>query len=77
MLMPYFIYKISERPIRTLHKLELHEKYRDASIRLKVLRSEMPAEASYNIKMFFAETELHAEDMLNEVREVQPELGDD
>ncbi len=75
--MPYFIYKISERPIRTLHKLEQHEKYRDASNRVKVLRSEMSGDETFNIKMFFAETELHAEDLLNEVREAQPELGDD
>ncbi len=75
--MPYFIYKISERPIRTLHKLEQHEKYRDASSRVKALRGEMSVDATYSIKMFFAETELHAEDMLNEVREIQPELGDD
>lgn len=75
--MPYFIYKISERPIRTLHKLEQYDKYRDASASVKVLRSEMSEGASYSIKMFFAETELHAEDMLNEVREVPPALGDD
>jgi hypothetical protein len=75
--MPYYIYKISERPVRILHKLEHHEKYRDASNRLKVLRAEMPESATYSIRMLFAETELHAEDLLNEVREAQPELGDD
>ncbi|OGT20795.1 MAG: hypothetical protein A2342_03700 [Gallionellales bacterium RIFOXYB12_FULL_54_9] len=75
--MPYFIYKISDRPIRMLHKLEQFEKYREASSCVKLLRSEMAESATYSIKMFFAENELHAEDMLNEVREVQPELGDD
>jgi hypothetical protein len=75
--MPYYIYKISERPIRMLQKLEQHENYRDASTRVKALRSELPDEVTYIIKMFFAGTEFEAEDMLNQVREVAPELADD
>lgn len=75
--MPYFIYKITERPIRMLQKLEQHQKYRDASTRVKALRSELPDDVKYVIKMFFAETEFDAEDMLNQVREAAPELADD
>ena len=75
--MPYYIYKITERPVRMLQKLEQHQKYRDASARVKELRSELPEDVKYVIKMFFAETELDAEDMLNQVREAAPELADD
>ncbi len=74
--MPYFIYKVSERPIRRLEKLEQHDAYRDASARAKQLRSELPADAPYAIKMIFAETELHAEDLLNQVREPAPGSDD-
>ena len=65
--MHYFIYRITRRPIRQLAKLEQHESYREASARVKLLRSELPD----------AETELHAEDLLNQVREASPEPGDD
>jgi len=75
--MPYFVYKITERPIRLLEKLEQHDAYRDASARAKQLRSEQAADAGSVIKVMFAESELHAEDLLNEVREAAPELGDD
>ncbi len=74
--MPYYIYKITEQPIRKLEKLEQHDAYRDASSRAKHLRSELPA-GSGIIKVIFAENELHAEDLLNEVRQPAPELGDD
>ena len=75
--MPYYIYKITERPVRMLKKLEEHPKYRDASVRVKALRGELADESQYVVKMFFAETELDAEDMLNQVREAAPELADD
>jgi hypothetical protein len=75
--MPYFIYSITERPIKMLEKIEQHENYRDASARVKLLRAEL-TEGSYAlIKMIHAETELHAEDLLNEIREPEPVLGDD
>jgi len=75
--MPYFVYKIFEKPIRHLEKLEHHEAYREASSRAKQLRGELAPDASCTIKVMFAETELHAEDLLNQVREAAPELGDD
>lgn len=74
--MPYFVYKISERPIRRLEKLEQHEAYRDASASAKRLRSELPQDAAYRIKVIFGETELHAEDALNQVREPDPQPDD-
>jgi hypothetical protein len=75
--MPYFVYKIIEKPIRQLEKLEQHDAFRDASNRAKQLRSELPGDAAYTIKVIFAETELHAEDLLNQIREAAPNPQDD
>jgi hypothetical protein len=75
--MPYFIYRITERPIRMLEKIEQHDSYRDASSRAKQLRAEESEGTHGVIKMIHAETELHAEDLLNEVRDPAPVLGDD
>lgn len=75
--MPYFIYRIDARPIRMLEKLEEHETYRDASARVKQLRAVQAEGSTALIKMIHAEFELHAEDLLNEVRMAAPVLGDD
>lgn len=75
--MPYFVYKIFELPIRRLQKLEQHETFREASDRAKRLRGEMASDASCVIKVMFAETELHAEDLLNQVRQPVPNPQDD
>ena len=75
--MPYFVYKITEFPIRRLEKLEQHDAYRDASQRAKELRNALPGDSKSTVKVIFAETELHAEDLLSQVREAAPELGDD
>lgn len=75
--MPYYIYKITERPIRMLEKLEQQETYRQASTRVKQLRDQLAEESTAIIKMIHAESELDAEDLLNQVREAAPELGDD
>lgn len=75
--MRYFIYQITERPIRQLEKLEEYEKYGVASARIKQIRAELPEGSTKIIRMIHAESELHAEDLLNQVREPAPELGDD
>ncbi len=75
--MPYYVYKIVEKPIRQLEKLEQHDAFRDASNRAKQLRSELPGNAVCTIKVIFAETELHAEDLLNQIREAAPNPQDD
>ncbi|HUW76939.1 MAG TPA: hypothetical protein VMV70_09680 [Gallionella sp.] len=67
--MPYFVYKIFEKPIRHLEMLEQHDAFREASNVAKQLRGELSGDANYSIKVIFAETELHAEDLLNQVRE--------
>ncbi len=75
--MPYFIYRITENPIRQLQKLEQHDIYRDAAARVKQLRGELPEASPATVRMIHAETEFDAEDLLNQVREPQPQLGDD
>ena len=75
--MPYFVYKIFATPIRRLEKLEQHDAFRAASDRAKQLRGELGGDANCIIKVIFAENELNAEDLLNEVRAPAPELGDD
>jgi hypothetical protein len=67
--MPYFVYKIFEKPIRHLEMLEQHDAFREASNRAKQMRVELPGDANYTIKVIFAETELHAEDLLNQLRD--------
>ena len=75
--MQYFIYRITERPIRNLEKLEQHEKYGAALARVKQLRAELPEGSTKIVRMIHAETELHAVDLLNQIRDPAPELGDD
>jgi hypothetical protein len=75
--MPYYIYQVREFPIRQLQKLQQHDSYRAASASVKQLRTELAAGAAVTIKMIHAESELQAEDLLNQVRDPAPELGDD
>lgn len=75
--MPYFVYKIFATPIRRLEKIEQHDTFREASNRAKQLRSELASDARHVIKVMFAENELHAEDMLNQIREVVHHPQDD
>ncbi len=75
--MPYFIYRITAQPIRLLKNLEQHDSYREASARVKQLRAELAGGSTALIKMIHADSELHAEDLLNEVREAAPGPGDD
>jgi hypothetical protein len=75
--MPYYLYKVFETPIRRLEKIETHDAFKPASARAKELRRELPPSAGCTVKTIFAENELQAEDILSQVREPQPELGDD
>lgn len=75
--MPYYVYKVFETPFRRLEKLELHDSYGAASKRAKLMRSELAAEAAYSIKVIFADSELHAEDLLNQLRTPLPNPEDD
>jgi hypothetical protein len=91
--MPYYLYKVIESPIRLLEKIESHDAFKVASARAKELRRELalsegcaqkggrsrPEEVllGCTVKTIFADNELQAEDILSQVRESQPEPGDD
>jgi hypothetical protein len=75
--MPYYIYKVFETPIRRLEKIEQHDAFKAASARAKGLRRELAMSEGCAVKVVFADNELAAEDILSQVREPQPELGDD
>ena len=75
--MPYYIYKVYQDPILRLAKIEQHETFRAASARAKELRRELALTDTCTVKVIFAENELGAEDLLSQVREPAPELGDD
>lgn len=75
--MPYYIYHVTDFPIRQLEKLEQYDVYREASARVKQLRAELKVGSPAMIRMIHADSELHAEDLLNQVRDPLPQLGDD
>ncbi len=75
--MPYYIYKVFEFPMKRVEKIEQHDVYRVAADRTKTLRRELALTEQCNVKMIFAENELQAEELLMQVREPAPELGDD
>ena len=75
--MPYYIYKIFEFPMKRVEKIEQHDIYRQGADRSKTLRRDLALTEQCNVKMIFAENELQAEELLMQVREPAPELGDD
>jgi hypothetical protein len=75
--MPYYIYRISTFPIHRLEKLEQHAAFRDASARAKTLRAAQTTAEDGMIKMILADNELHAEDLLSQLRSPQPNPDDD
>jgi len=75
--MPYFVYKLTDFPLRQLELQQQFGAFKDASAHAKVLRNQLAADDKSVIKVIFAETELHAEDLLSQVREPQPLTGED
>jgi hypothetical protein len=61
--MPYFVYKLVERPLRLAEPLGEFASYAEASRFAKTKRTELAAEGSA-VRMVFAESALHAEDAL-------------
>ncbi|MFT5503369.1 MAG: hypothetical protein ACI845_001189 [Gammaproteobacteria bacterium] len=69
--MPYYIYKTQNSAgnvFRKLTKLEQHEIFREAKTRVRVLRAHAESK-NFEFKIIFAESELEAEEMLQEKRE--------
>jgi hypothetical protein len=76
--MPYYLYRITQLgPIKQLEKVSQFDIFRDASVEAKRLRKEPDLPAGGLVKVMFAENELQAEDLLNQVREGEPITGDD
>ncbi len=71
-LMPYFIYQISHSAgavVRNLTKVASYEGYRDAKFEIRNLRASASKAEGPELKMVFAESELLAEELLQEKRE--------
>jgi hypothetical protein len=75
--MPYFVYKVFEKPIKHLELIERFDVFREASAFAKARRAELAAKGEALVKLVFAENELEAEDTLMQVREKEPITGDD
>lgn len=74
--MPYYLYKVVRQPILMLEKLEEHAVFKEASTRAKLLRRELAMSEPCEVKLVHADSELHAEDLLSQVRDMAPEPGD-
>lgn len=76
--MPYFLYRITPQgPLKTLAKLDRFDEFKPASDTAKRLRKALELAPGETVKVIFAENELQAEDLLNQVREAEPLTGDD
>jgi hypothetical protein len=73
--MPYYLYEIVEQPIRVLTRISEHPGFKEASTEAKRLRA--AGTHAGTVKVVFADNELQAEDLLSQVREAPPMIGDD
>jgi hypothetical protein len=69
---PYYIFQTYAFPIRRLELVAEETVFREASARTKALRASPDLPPGCVVKMVFAENQLHAEDLLNQVRTPQP-----
>lgn len=74
--MPYYLYKITDSPginlVKNLELISSFKAFREAKLQARALRAETP-EDGFQYKIVFADSELHAEELLMEKRE-QPVL---
>ncbi|HEY5309945.1 MAG TPA: hypothetical protein VIK97_15635 [Casimicrobiaceae bacterium] len=70
--MPYYIYRTFAFPLRRLESAGSEESFRTASARAKALRASPELPAGCVVRMVFANSELEAEDLLNQVRAAAP-----
>lgn len=75
--MPYYVYKIETFPVRQLTRLAEFDSFKLASADAKQRRLDMQLKEGEIIKVMFAGSELEAEDILSQVREKPPTIGDD
>jgi hypothetical protein len=76
--MPYYLYRVTQLgPVKQLEKISQFDVFKDASTEAKRIRKTSDLPAGTLAKVVFAENELQAEDLLNQVREGEPLTGDD
>ena len=78
--MPYYIYRIQSLPggaLKRLEKVAEFAAFKEASAEAKRLRAAADLPLGSAVKVMFAENELQAEDLLSQVREPEPMIGDD
>jgi hypothetical protein len=69
---PYFIFRTFAFPIRRLESAGSEDSFRTASARAKSLRANRDLPAGCVVRVVFANNELEAEDLLNQVRAAAP-----
>jgi hypothetical protein len=72
--MPYYVFRIGALGVLT--KLAEFDAFRDASTHAKAARAEATATGG-RVKVILADNQLAAEDLLSQVREPGPVIGDD
>jgi hypothetical protein len=70
--MPYFIYRTFAFPLRRLEPAGREDSFKAASARTKELRASPDLPEGCTVRMVFAQNELEAEDLLNQVRAAAP-----
>ena len=70
--MPYYIFRTFAFPVRRLELVAREDSFREASARTKALRASPDLPPDCIARMVYAENELHAEELLNEIRAPQP-----
>ncbi len=73
--MPYYVFKVGTLGVLT--KLAEFDAFRAASAHAKTARAKSAADGSGRVKVMFADNQLAAEDLLSQVREPGPAIGDD
>lgn len=73
--MPYYIYRVF--PFRRLEKVDEAPSYGAAAAQAKSLRADPALPADCTVKLIFADNEMHAEELLSQVREKAPGLAGD
>jgi hypothetical protein len=70
--MPYFIYRTFAFPLRRLEPAGREDSFKAASARAKELRASPDLPEGCTVRIVFAQNELEAEDLLNQVRAAAP-----
>ena len=68
----YYIYKISQSSgnmIKKLEKIERFDSFKQAKLQIRILRNDQPAKEPASYKIIFADSELDAEEKLQEKRD--------